>query len=88
MIGKAKLDQRIAFLHREMGKGATGDALRKFLGGGPISAQVQYELAKQGLDEEGSENEGLTQKLAQSSFVRAIKKSLRSSSEGDAYFTT
>ena len=89
MLGKAKLDERIAFFHREMGKGSTGDALRKFLGGGPISAQVKYELAKQGLDEEGSENEGLTKKLAQSSFVRAIKKSFSSTSlDGDAYFTT
>ena len=89
MLEKAKLDERIAFFHREMGKGAKGDALRKFLGGGPISAQVKYELAKQGLDEEGSENEGLTQKLAQSSFVRAIKKSFSSTSlDGDAYFTT
>jgi hypothetical protein len=77
MLGKAKLDERIAFFHRELGKGATGDALRKFLGGGPISHQVKYEMARQGLDQEGSENEGLTQKFKSSSFVRAIQSSLR-----------
>ena len=31
-----------AFFHRELGKGTTGDALRKFLGGGPVSNQVKY----------------------------------------------
>ena len=75
LLGKAKLDERIAFFHRELGKGATGDALRKFLGGGPISHQFKYEMARQGLDE-GSENEGLTQKFKSSSFVRAIQSSL------------
>lgn len=77
MLGKAKLDERIATFHRELGKGATGDALRKFLGGGPISHQVKYEMARQGLDQEGSENEGLTHKFKSSSFVRAIQSSLR-----------
>jgi hypothetical protein len=32
---------------------------------------------KQGLDQEGSENEGLTQKFRTSSFVRSIQSSLR-----------
>ncbi len=44
-----------AFFHRELGKGMTGDALQKFLGGGPVSNQVKYKLAKQGLDQEGSD---------------------------------
>ena len=56
-----------AFFHRELGKGTTGDALRKFLGGGPVSNQVKYEMTKQGLDQEGPENEGLTQKFRTSS---------------------
>ncbi|KAL3826382.1 hypothetical protein ACHAXA_008590 [Cyclostephanos tholiformis] len=73
LLGKAKLDERIAFFHRELGKGTTGDALRKFLGGGPVSNQVKYEIAKQGLDH----HEGLTQKFRTSSFVRAIQSSLR-----------
>ena len=33
-----------AFFHRELGKGTAGDALRKFLGGGPVSNQVKYEM--------------------------------------------
>ncbi|KAL7542955.1 hypothetical protein ACHAXR_012248 [Thalassiosira sp. AJA248-18] len=83
MLGKAKLDERIAFFHRELGKGTKGDALRKLLGGGVISNQVKYEMSKQGLDQEGSENEDF-------SFVRAIKSSLRSvgSLDGPAYFTS
>ena len=86
ILGKAKLDERIAFFHRELGKGSKGDALRKVLGGGPISAQVKYEMAKQGLDQEGSENEGLSTKFKSSSFVRAIKSSLSGTREGPAYF--
>ena len=89
MLGKAKLDERIAFFHHELGKGTKGDALRKFLGGGPISNQVEYEMAKQGLDREGSENEGLTHKFKSSSFVRSIKSSLSAvgSQGGPTYFT-
>lgn len=92
-LGKAKLDERIAFFHRELGKGAKGDALRKVLGGGPVSSQVKYEMSKRGLDQEGSENEGLTQKFKSSSFVRAIKSSFSSVGAssglqgGTAYFT-
>ena len=43
----SKLDERIAFFHNELGKGAKGDALRKVLGGGPISHQVKYEAERQ-----------------------------------------
>ena len=70
VLGKAKLDERIAYFHRELGK---SDALRRFLGGGPISNQVQYELERQGLDQEYSE------KFSTSTFVRAIKSSFISS---------
>ena len=85
MLGKAKLDERIAYFHHSLGKGAKGDALRKVLGGGPVSNQVKYEMAKQGLDQEGSESEGLTKKFSSSSLVRAIKSG---SLDGPAYFTT
>lgn len=42
-LGKSKLDDRIAWLHNEIGKGATGDMLRMFFGAGPASRQVQYQ---------------------------------------------
>ena len=75
ILGTAKLDERIAFFHRELGRGTKGDTLRLFLGGGPISHQVKYEMAKEGLDQEGSENEGISKKFHTSSFVKAIKSS-------------
>jgi digalactosyldiacylglycerol synthase len=65
-LGKAKLDERIAYFHRELGK---HDTLRRVLGGGPVSYQVKYELERQGLDQDYSE------KFLSSSFVRAIKSS-------------
>lgn len=65
-LGKAKLDERIAYFHRELGK---HDSLRRVLGGGPVSNQVRYELERQGLDQDNSD------KFAMSSFVRAIKSS-------------
>ncbi len=65
-LGKAKLDERIAYFHRELGK---HDALRRVLGGGPASNQVRYELERQGLDQ------GNSDKFAMSSFVKAIKSS-------------
>eukprot|EP00804_Cyclotella_cryptica_P025485 CCRYP_011992-RA/>CCRYP_011992-RA protein AED:0.02 eAED:0.02 QI:154/1/1/1/0.66/0.5/4/632/774 len=78
ILGTAKLDERIAYFHHELGKGTKGDALRKFLGGGPIANQVRYEMAKQGLIEEDSESEGNTNKFKTSSFVQAIKTSFGS----------
>jgi len=45
-LGLSKFDERIAYFHNELGKGAKGDALRKVLGGGPISHQVKYEMEK------------------------------------------
>jgi hypothetical protein len=47
-LGLSKLDERIAWLHNEVGKGATGDMLRKVFGAGPASGQVQYVTKKQG----------------------------------------
>ena len=75
ILGTAKLDERIAFFHHELGKGTRGDALRKFLGGGPIANQVRYEMVKQGIIDEVSESEGLAQKFKKSSFAQAIKSS-------------
>ena len=66
-LGKAKLDERIAYFHRELGK---HDALRRVLGGGPIANQVRYELERQGLEDEHSSD-----KFSASSFVKAIKTS-------------
>lgn len=45
-LGKSKLDERIAWFHNELGKGAKGDVLRAMCGGGPISHQVRYETEK------------------------------------------
>ena len=45
-LGTSKVDERIAWFHHEMGKGAMGDTLRKILGGGPAADQFKYENAK------------------------------------------
>ena len=42
-LGLAKLDERIAWFHNELGKGETGDFIRKVLGAGPASHQVKYQ---------------------------------------------
>ena len=42
-VGKAKLDERIAKLHYEIGKGVRGDVLRKVFGAGPVAEQYKYE---------------------------------------------
>ena len=42
-VGKAKLDERIAKLHKEIGKGVRGDVLRKVFGAGPVAEQSLYE---------------------------------------------
>ena len=90
-LGLTKLDERIAWFHNELGKGVTGDTIRKVLGGGPVSHQVKYQLAQQSLetddefieDEEGDsdeesedEDEGLPRKLRMSSFASAIRSTV------------
>jgi hypothetical protein len=45
-LGLAKLDERIAWFHNELGKGETGDFIRKVLGAGPASHQVKYQKDK------------------------------------------
>jgi glycosyltransferase involved in cell wall biosynthesis len=46
ILGRSKIDERIAWFHNELGKGVKGDIIRKALGGGPVSGQVRYELTK------------------------------------------
>jgi hypothetical protein len=41
-IGK-KYDETIAKWHYQLGKGSTGDVLRKVLGGGPVAEQYKYQ---------------------------------------------
>jgi digalactosyldiacylglycerol synthase len=41
-VGK-QWDERIASVHYELGKGRTGDVIRKVLGGGPVADQFKYE---------------------------------------------
>jgi len=63
-LGLSKLDERIAWFHNELGKGATGDILRKICGGGPVSDQVKYQklLMEQILQQEHKENEAAQRK--------------------------
>lgn len=88
-LGFTKLDERIAWFHNELGKGVTGDALRKVLGAGPASHQVKYLVAQQSQlepgefveegEEEGEsedEDEGLPKKLRMSSFAAAIRSTV------------
>lgn len=83
-LGTSKLDERIAWLHNELGKGTTGDVLRKILGAGPASHQVKYEMERmrdsdsEDEDEDESEDErvGLTDKFRQSSFAEAFRATI------------
>ena len=47
-LGTSKVDERIAWLHNELGKGVKGDVIRKFLGVGPASDQVKFEMEMRG----------------------------------------
>lgn len=83
MLGRSRMDERIAWFHNEIGKGVKGDMIRKALGGGPISGQVKYELSKAQEDsddddeeagEEGDDDtEGLSRKFRDSAFVQALR---------------
>ena len=73
LMGTSKLDERIAWFHNELGKGAKGDALRRVFGGGPVSDQVAYKLMKERPIEA---NEGLLIKFNTSSLMEAIRKTL------------
>jgi hypothetical protein len=80
-LGRSRLDERIAWFHNELGKGATGDMLRRIFGAGPVSQQVQYvkEMGKSDTSlrdrEDGAEDEddGLSRKFRESSFAEAIR---------------
>ena len=89
-LGMQKLDERIAWFHNEIGKGSTGDWLRRVLGAGPASHQVKYQrnlLAASGTGElyeedEGSSSDdeddeaGWSAKLTRSAFAQAIRETL------------
>jgi hypothetical protein len=86
-LGLAKLDERIAWFHNELGKGVTGDMLRKVLGAGPASHQVKYQKAlaikyneseyEEGEESESEEDEsGFSKKFQSSSFAQAIRATL------------
>lgn len=86
-LGLAKLDDRIAWFHNEIGKGTTGDLLRKVLGAGPASNQVKYQKEKAvdatrdedeetGDSEEEEDESGFSRKFRRSSFARAISAAL------------
>jgi glycosyltransferase involved in cell wall biosynthesis len=49
-LGLAKLDERIAWFHNELGKGPSGDFIRRVLGAGPASHQVKYQKDKEAGD--------------------------------------
>jgi hypothetical protein len=57
-LGLSKRDERIAWFHNELGKGVTGDAIRKVLGGGPVSKQVKYQRAQQSVEPDDDIIEG------------------------------
>lgn len=94
LLGRSKIDERVAWLHHEMGKGIRGDFIRKALGGGPVSGQVKYEMTKRkkgtGKSKDASpneddeidmemEDEGLPRKFRDSAFVRALREAIESS---------
>ena len=75
-----QLDERIAWFHNEIGKGPTGDLLRKVFGAGPASAQVKYQTERSlasNLEETISDaSDGLSAKFRRSSFAEAIRRTL------------
>lgn len=75
----SKLDERIAWFHNELGKGVTGDWLRKLCGAGPASHQVKYQMERSlasNLEEDVGDTGGLSSKFRRSSFAEAIRKTL------------
>lgn len=75
-LGWSKLDERIAWFHNEIGKGATGDMLRKIFGAGPASYQSKYteqQKAAASPEEEEDDDDGLSRKFRRSSFAEALR---------------
>lgn len=81
-LGRHKLDERIAWFHNELGKGQTGDMLRKLCGAGPVSHQVEYQNsialkhANGDLTTDDEEDESVSNKFRRSSFVAALRAAL------------
>ncbi|KAL3914731.1 MAG: hypothetical protein SGILL_005982, partial [Bacillariaceae sp.] len=85
MLGRSKMDERIAWFHNELGKGIKGDIIRNIFGAGPVSGQVKYSTetqqdvpSKGDINEEDEEeaDEGLSRKFHDSAFVKAIREAL------------
>jgi hypothetical protein len=77
-LGRSKIDERIAWFHNEVGKGTKGDMIRKVLGAGPVSQQYKYGVTQNNSrsesgDDDDQEEEGLSRKFRESSFVEAIR---------------
>ena len=82
-LGRSSWDERIAWFHNELGKGVTGDMLRRICGAGPASQQVQYVKERQwngdaGIDDDDDdesedEDDGLSRKFRRSAFAEAIR---------------
>jgi hypothetical protein len=87
MLGRSKMDNRIAWFHNELGKGVKGDVIRKVLGAGPASHQVKYAMEKKRVkktaqddeDDDTEEEEGLSRKFRDSAFVQAIHQATANS---------
>jgi len=80
-LGSSKLDERIAWLHNEIGKSSAGDMLRKILGAGPVAEQVKYTYEQEQAAEDGAEgtedeDDGLSPKFRRSSFAEAIRATI------------
>lgn len=86
-LGRQKLDERIAWFHNELGKGETGDLIRKLFGAGPVSHQVKYQKLKQSSsddddkslvlkEDEEDDDDGLSAKFRRSSFAKALRAAL------------
>ena len=73
-LGTTKLDDRIAWFHKQLGDGYKGDFVRKVLGAGPASNQYAY-LSKQ-KQEDSSDDDVLSTKFLKSSFTEAIRETL------------
>lgn len=74
-LGTSKLDDRIAWFHKQLGDGYKGDFVRKVLGAGPASNQYAY-LSKQKQDDSSDDDDVLSTKFLKSSFTEAIRETL------------
>jgi hypothetical protein len=59
-LGRSKMDERIAWFHNELGKGAKGDIIRNIFGAGPVANQVKYlTTTQQDLSREDSDEDDM-----------------------------